>query len=61
MISPALRRAAQARREVGHVADRRVLPALLEADHAERGVALRDADAEADLVAELQPGVGDRA
>ena len=54
------RRAAQARREVRHVADRRVLPALLEADHAERRLALRDADAEADLVAELCPGLRDR-
>src|SRR2546425_1388961 len=45
------RLAAQPRRQVGHVADRGVLPALLEADHAQRRFALRDADAQADLVA----------
>ena len=53
-----MRRAAQAGREVGDVADRGVFPALLEADDAERGLALRDADAQADLVAELLPRVG---
>src|SRR3954470_13405711 len=41
---------AEARREVRHVADRGVLPAVLEADHAERRLALRDADAQADGV-----------
>src|SRR2546423_8897027 len=57
---PGARRAAKARREVGHVADRGILPALLEADHAERRLALRDADAQAHVVAELLPRLGDR-
>src|SRR6185369_1619309 len=46
---------AQARGEVGDVADRGVVPAPLEADGAQRGVALRDADAERELVAALLP------
>ena len=54
-----LRLAAQPRREVHHRADRRVVVAALEADLAERGVAVRDADAEAELVAELAPFDGE--
>src|SRR5206468_3117580 len=50
------RLAAEPRREVRHVADRRVFPALLEADHPEGRLALRDADAQADVVAQLLPG-----
>src|SRR6185369_12144098 len=42
-----LRLGAEARGEVGDVADGSVVPAALEADGAERGVALRNADAEA--------------
>src|SRR5262245_331061 len=57
---PGPRLAAEAGGEIGHVADRRVFPALLEADDAEGRVALRDADAQAHLVAELLPGAGDR-
>ena len=43
------------RGHVRHRADRRVVEASLEADRAERGVAVRDADAEAELVAEAPP------
>ena len=57
----AARLAAQARRQVGHGADRAVVEAALEADRAERRVALRDADAEAELVAALrQPSAQSR-
>src|SRR5687768_4975430 len=54
------RLAAQARRQVRHVADRGILPALLEADYPEGGLALGDADSEPHRVAELFPGLGDR-
>src|SRR3954464_6393281 len=46
-----LRFAAKARGEVGDVADGGVVPAAFEADGAERGVALRDAAAEAEVEA----------
>src|SRR5688572_16576664 len=46
---------AETRGEVSDVADRGVVPASLEADRAEGGVALRDADAERELVAALLP------
>src|SRR5207249_1892428 len=51
----AARLAAQPRGEVGHGADRPVVPAPLEADGAERRVALRDADAEVQVEAQLAP------
>ena len=47
--------AAQARREVDHGADGGIVEAPFEADAAERGVALGDADAEAELMAVLAP------
>ena len=46
---------AQPRRKVGDAADRGVFQPLLEADLAERGVAQRDADAEAEIVAAVAP------
>src|SRR5437868_2646464 len=46
-----LRLGTEARGEVGDVADGGVVPAAFEADRAERGVALRDADARAELAA----------
>src|SRR5690349_3846309 len=56
-----LRLGAEPRGEVGDVADRGIVPAAFEADRAERGVALRDADAEAEIVAAaLFPVLGDR-
>ena len=48
-----MRGAAEPRGEVRHVADARVFPALLEADHAQGRFALSDADAKPDIVAEL--------
>src|SRR5882672_10871447 len=51
----AARLAAEPRREVGHGADRSVVPAALEADGAQRRVALRDAHAEVQVEAELAP------
>ena len=45
---------AQAGRQVRHRADRGVVRAALEADAAERGVALRDPDAEAEVVPPLR-------
>ena len=51
--------AAQARRQVRDAADRRVVEAPLEADAAERGESLRDADPEAEVVAAPAPAVGE--
>src|SRR5215216_7395048 len=51
----ALRLAAQPRREIHHAADGGVVEAAFRADAAERGKAVCDADAEAELVAELFP------
>src|SRR5437870_5763670 len=50
-----LRLAAEARREIGHSADRPVVQTPLEADRADRRVALGDADAEVEGVAALPP------
>src|SRR5262249_58623332 len=47
---------AEPRGEVGHGADGAVVPAPLEADGADGGVALRDPDAHAEIVALLAPG-----
>src|SRR5206468_804158 len=52
---PGLRLAAEPRREVRHRADRAVVHPPLEANRADRGVALGDADAEVELVAALLP------
>ena len=54
-IWPALGLAAEPGGEIDDGADGGVVEAVLEADAAERGVALRDADAEAELVAALAP------
>ena len=51
-------RRAQARRQVGDAADRGVVEAPLEPDPAERGEALGDADAEAEVVAAPAPARG---
>src|SRR5882672_10228051 len=56
----AARLAAEPRGEVGHGADRAIVPAALEADGAERRVALRDAHAEVQVEAELAPAAGQR-
>ena len=48
---------AQPRRQVGDAADRGVFQPLLEADLAERGVAQRNADAEAEIVAAVAPAL----
>ena len=56
-ICPAGRFRAQPRGEVRHAADRGVVEAPLEADPAQRGVALRDADAEAEIVAPAAPAL----
>src|SRR5262252_7351489 len=47
---------AESRGEVGHRADGAVVPAPLEADGADGGIALRDADAHAEIIALLAPG-----
>src|SRR5262245_2706097 len=52
-----LRFGTQARSQVRDRADRPVVPAPFEADRADRRVALRDADALIELVAELAPFV----
>src|SRR5262249_19355267 len=52
--------AAKARGQVRYVADRGVFPALLESDHAQGRLALRDADPQPDVVAEPFPGLRDR-
>ena len=52
---------AEPRGEVGDAADRGVFQPLLEADLAERGIAERDADAEAEIVAAVAPFLGQRA
>src|SRR5437879_9886744 len=51
----ALGLAAEARGEVHHAADGSVVEAAFGADAAERGKAMRDADTEAEIVAELFP------
>src|SRR5688572_15058714 len=56
-----LRLAAQARGEIGDRPDRAVVAPFLEADRAERGVAVGDPDAEAEVVAALLPACGQRA
>src|SRR6478735_4438703 len=50
-----LRLAAKPRGDIGDTADARILPPPLEADSAERRVALRDADREIKVVAALVP------
>ena len=52
-ICPPSRLAAQPRGEIDDAADRRVVEAALEAERAERREALRDADAEVEVVAQL--------
>jgi len=42
-------------REIDHAANRRIIPAAFESERAEGRVALRDADAKIELVADLQP------
>ena len=54
------RLAAQARSQIDHAADGRIIPASLEAERAERGVTVRDADAEIEIVAELHPALAQR-
>src|SRR6266704_4090641 len=51
----ALRFVREARREIDHAADGGIVPAPLEPECAERGIALGDADAERELVAKLHP------
>ena len=52
---PVLGVGAQARREIDHRADRRIVEPALEADAAERGIAVGDAHAETELVTGLAP------
>ena len=51
---------AQPRGEVGDAADRGIFQPLLETDLAERGIAERDADAEAEAVAAVAPLLGQK-
>src|SRR5262245_32209355 len=53
-----MRLAAEARGEIRHRSDRAVVPPALEADRADRGIAARDADAEAEVPATLAPAGG---
>src|SRR2546422_8815494 len=50
--------AAQPRSQIGDGPDCAVVPARLESDGADRSIALRDADAEAQLIAALLPVIG---
>ena len=52
--------AAQARGKIGDAADRGIFQPLLEADLAERGIADRDSDAEAEAVPAVAPALGQR-
>ncbi len=58
-IWPGRGEVAEPGREVGHRPDRRIVPPALEADPPERRVALRDADAEAEVVAAGPPARGE--
>ena len=57
---PGLRLAAQPRRQIGHGPDGAVIAPPVEADRAQRRVAVRDTDAEAELVAALVPARSER-
>src|SRR3954463_6331571 len=58
---PGLGLAAKPRGEVRNPPDRRIVEAPVETDPAERRFALRDADAEAEVVTGVAPALGERA
>src|SRR5512134_2096043 len=57
---PALRLAAQPRRQVDHAADRGVIEPALVAHRPERRVAVRDPDPQVEVVTELLPALAQR-